>query len=255
MRTLALPCRYYRVYTDPDVACDEQNFQSVERRLEIPVEQSALVVVDVWSTHYIQSWLERAARVTRTRIVPALEAARQANLLVVHAPSPMVARRYGVESPPGTPGADWPPPEFRHRAGPYQEFSRQDELRLREALERYETELDIAEIARPQAGEPVIATGEQLQALLAERRILHLFYLGFATNWCILYRDYGMLEMSRRGYNLILLRDATTGVEFHDTVASLAATEMTVREIETKQGWSTSTEAFVAACRGLSPGS
>jgi nicotinamidase-related amidase len=252
MRIISLPCRHYRVYTDPDRPCVEQNFKYVERELSIPVEQSALVLVDVWSTHYIASWLERAGQITRARIVPALEAAREAGMLVVHAPSPMVAQRYGVESPPGSAGPGWPPAEFRRRSGPYQSFSRHDEPRLREALARYETELDIAEIARPLPGEPVIATGEQLQALLAERQILHLFYAGFATNWCVLYRDYGMVEMARRGYNLILLRDATTGVEFHDSVASEAATAMSVREIETKQGWSTTTEAFVAACRSLS---
>jgi nicotinamidase-related amidase len=251
MRTLALPCRYYRVYTDPDVPCVEPNFHYVERLLEIPVEQAALVLVDVWSTHYIESWLERARTITRSRIVPALEAARQAGLTVIHAPSPPVARRYGVDSLSSSSSPDWPPGEFRSRAGEYRPFSRQEEPRLREALARYETELDIAEIARPAPGEPVIATGAQLHALLAERQILHLFYAGFATNWCILYRDYGMVEMAPRGYNLILLRDATTGVEFHDTVQSLAATAMTVREIETKQGWSTATEAFVSACRRL----
>jgi nicotinamidase-related amidase len=251
MQTLEIPCRYYRVYTDPDVPCVEQNFTYVERRLAIPVEHAALVLVDVWSTHYIDSWLERARRVTHTRIVPALEAARRAGLTVIHAPAPQVARRYGVECPPASSAPEWPPAEFRSRSGDYQSFSRQNEPRLREALARYETELDIAEAARPRRGEPVIATGAQLQDLLAERRILHLFYAGFATNWCILYRDYGMLEMARRGYNLILLRDATTGVEFHDTVASLAATEMTVREIETKQAWSAGTEEFIAACRGL----
>jgi nicotinamidase-related amidase len=251
MLILTLPCRYYRVYTDPDVPCVEQNFEHVERRLEIPLAQAALVLVDVWSTHYIDSWLERARSVTRTQIVPALEAARQAGLTVIHAPAPQVARRYGVESPPAPPAPEWPPAAFRSRAGEYARFSRQEEPRLREALSRYETELDISELTRPLPDEPVIATGAQLQALLAERGILHLVYAGFATNWCVLYRDYGILEMSRRGYNLILLRDATTGIEFHDSVASLAATEMSVREIETKQGWSARTADFVTACRSL----
>jgi nicotinamidase-related amidase len=58
-----------------------------------------------------------------------------------------------------------------------------------------------------------------------------------------------MVAMNQRGYNLILLRDATTGIEFHDTVDTLQATEMTIREIETKQAWSATTDAFVAACR------
>jgi len=87
-----------------------------------------------------------------------------------------------------------------------------------------------------------------MHALLSKRQILHLFYAGFATNWCLIGRDYGIIPMNERGYNIILVRDATTGIEFHDTADILTATEMTIREIETKYGWSTSTDAFVAAC-------
>ena len=255
MVLMNIPCRYYRVYTDPEVACVEANFDHVERPLPIPIEQAALVLVDVWFTHYIDSWFQRASEVTQAKIVPLLEAARQAGMTVIHGPSPKVAQRYGVSPSPASssaPAVEWPPPAFRgiYRTGEFAEFGRQQEPRLREALARYETELDIAEPARPLPGEPVISDGAQLHALLAERRILHLFYAGFATNWCIMYRDYGILAMSQTGYNVILVRDATTGVEFHDTVHTLAATEIAIREIETKYGWSTTSEAFIGACAG-----
>jgi nicotinamidase-related amidase len=251
---LDLPCRYYRVYTDPDVACVESNFHFVERHLPLPVAQTALVLVDIWSTHYIDTWLARAAAVTREKIVPLLEAARQIGMTVIHGPSPSIAKRYGQppEAPPaGATGADWPPRAFRgiYRSGEFAAFGRDQEPRLPGVYQRYETELDISPLARPLPDEPVIFTGDELHALLAERRILHLFYAGFATNWCLIGRDYGMVAMNQRGYNLILLRDATTGIEFHDTVDTLQATKMTIREIETKQAWSTTTDAFVAACQ------
>lgn len=54
--------------------------------------------------------------------------------------------------------------------------------------------------------------------------------------------------MNGRGYNIILLRDATTGIEAHDTVDDLLMTRMTIREIETKWGWSATSGDFVAAC-------
>src|SRR5262249_12896445 len=90
-RLLHLPCRYYRVYTDAAVPCVEANFRRVERRLAIPIGRAALVLVDVWNTHYVASWLARPRGITRARIVPALEAARRAGLAVIHAPSPPVA--------------------------------------------------------------------------------------------------------------------------------------------------------------------
>jgi nicotinamidase-related amidase len=213
------------------------------------------VLVDVWSTHYIDSWLRRARDVTQTKIVPLLEAARRARLLTIHAPSPFIADRYlagpqpaVVVTDPAPP--DWPPPAFRsiYRTGEYARFGRDQEPILKGVYERYETELDISPAAAPIAGEPIIHTGPQMHALLAERGILHLFYAGFATNWCMIGRDYGIYAMNDRGYNIILVRDATSGIEFHDTVDTEAATQMQIREIETKNGWSTTTQALIDAC-------
>lgn len=65
---LNIPCRYYRVYTDPGVPCREEQFHFVEKVLPIPVEQAALVVVDVWATHYIESMLERARPIIEEKI-------------------------------------------------------------------------------------------------------------------------------------------------------------------------------------------
>src|SRR5215210_1539347 len=114
---LNLPCRYYRVYTDPGVPCVEENLHHVERSLPVPVAEAALLLVDIWNTHYIESWLQRAAQVTRDRIVPLLAAAPQVGMMVIHGPSPPVARRYsGPPPPPGrapNPAPDWPPPAFR----------------------------------------------------------------------------------------------------------------------------------------------
>jgi nicotinamidase-related amidase len=257
-KVLSIPCRYYRVYTDDDVSCDEANFRFVERTLPVPVTEAALVLVDVWSTHYIDSWLARAQQVTQEKIVPLLEAARRIGMTIIHAPSPLVADRY-VQAPsladaPLQPRNDWPPAAFRgiYRAGEFAAFGRNPEPRLRAALDRYVTELDIARAVKPLPGEPIIHTGAQMHELLESRQILHLFYAGFAMNWCIILRDYGIYAMNDRGYNIILVRDATTGIEFHDTVGAQLATEIAFREVETKHGWSTTTDAFVTASSTLS---
>ena len=95
-----------------------------------------------------------------------------------------------------------------------------------------------------------MATGDQLHDLLRANGLLHLVYVGFATNWCILNRDYGMRAMAQRGYNMILLRDATMGVEFPDTLAAEMATEMAIREVEQQLGFSAAKDDFLAACAG-----
>ena len=49
---------------------------------------------------------------------------------------------------------------------------------------------------------------------------------------------------------MILLRDATAGVEFPDTVDVGFATEMAVREVEQQLGFTASNADFFAACDG-----
>ena len=61
-----------------------------------------------------------------------------------------------------------------------------------------------------------------------------------------------MRAMAQRGYNLILLRDMTMGVEFPDTLAAETATEMSIREVEQQLGFSATKDDFLAACVGHS---
>jgi hypothetical protein len=56
--------------------------------------------------------------------------------------------------------------------------------------------------------------------------------------------------MSRFGYNIVVLREATTGVEYPDTVDNTFVTEITVREIEQQYGFSASNSDFDIYCRG-----
>ncbi|MBM4086838.1 MAG: isochorismatase family protein [Planctomycetes bacterium] len=101
----------------------------------------------------------------------------------------------------------------------------------------------------PQPGDFVAATGDQLHRLLRHRKILHLFYAGFAANMCVLHRDYGIEAMQRRGYNIILLRDCTTAIESAETFADMAHTRASVGIVEMVYGVSASSADFVAACR------
>ena len=91
-RIVDVPCRYYRVYTDPGVPCEEHRFHFVERTLPVPADEAALVLVDVWSVHYIDTWLQRAAAITRERIVP-LRAARPGS----PDPSPYITERQATK--------------------------------------------------------------------------------------------------------------------------------------------------------------
>ncbi len=258
MTTLDLTVRYFQDSTPAGVACREEHFRRREVSMALLVAQTALVLVDIWNTHFIESWRERAEHVTVAAIVPVLAAARQVGLTIVHAPSVRVAEQYpqvqcyrsasGVAS---APSSEWPPPAFRSRTGPYAVYRNPREQAPGRPL-HWADRLELSPHIAVQDGEAVVATGAQLHALLQGRRILHLLYVGFATNWCVLGKDYGLRTMQARGYNTILLRDATTGVEFPDTLDTLQATELAVREVEQQHGFSASNRDFLTACRAAS---
>ncbi|MEM7131625.1 MAG: isochorismatase family protein [Chloroflexota bacterium] len=255
MSILNLNVRYFQDSTPSNVPCREENFVRREIPMALPVAQTALVLVDVWNIHFIESWLERAKQVTIKSVVPVLDAARTLGLTVIHAPSPPVAEQFAQverhESPPKLPDPTWPPLAFRRRKGEYTAFRgpRDQPPSIGIHWDKLAPQLSISSAIQVLDHECMVATGQQLHDFLEERRILHLIYAGFATNWCILNRDYGMRAMAQRGYNLILLRDATTGVEFPDTLYNLFTTEMAIREVEQQCGFSASNDDFFAACK------
>jgi nicotinamidase-related amidase len=264
---LRLTVRTYQRQPKPGVACVEAAFHYEEWPVSIPPQAAALVLVDVWDTHVIASHAARTAEIARTRIAPAVAAAHGAGVAVVHAPSPVQARRYpqwtryateadarapAVRAWPFLEADDWPPPAFRRREGPYAQFRRPQsplvsELRGERGARRVDPTLE------PAPDDFVVATGEQLHRLCQDRGLLHLFYAGFAANVCVPFKDYGVRAFHARGYNVVLLRDCTTAIEGHDTVDALAGTRQAIRELEMAGLAATATSAaFVAACAGTS---
>lgn len=83
-------------------------------------------------------------------------------------------------------------------------------------------------------------------------QVLHLFFAGFATNICVEHRDYGMRAMQARGYNVILLRDGTTGIELTAGLGvpvrpRLSMTQASILNLELKMGSSALCADVVAA--------
>ena len=189
--------------------------------------------------------------------MPVLKAARSAGLTIVHAPCPEVASQYPQlarhKPPERTPAPSWPPSEFRRREGHYAAFRgpRDQPPGIGSRWAPLAPKLGMSPAITVLDSDEVVATGQQLHDLLEARHILHLIYCGFATNWCIMHRDYGVRAMGGRGYNVILLRDATTGVEYPDTLESLLVTEVAIKEVENQIGFSASNADFSAACRTL----
>ena len=262
MKELTFTGRYSREYTDPEVPCREENFGWHEREMTVPAGQSALVLVDCWDRHPVVSFSERAGRVVRERILPTVEACREAGVKIVHAPSPAVAHEYPqwmvyagdreLFADSG-PAPAWPPVEFVRRAHGYTDnpYARPGEPTLEQWLED-ETlfpEMRIIDLLEPAPEDFVVATGDQLHRLCRHREILHLFYAGFAANICMQFRDYGIRALRDRGYHTVLLRDCTAAIEGSHTLGGEWLLEAAIFNIELKVGCSTTVEQLQQACQ------
>ncbi len=249
-KDLNLRVRYYQDETPGDESVHEKNFVRREIDMALPIAETALVLVDVWNVFRRASAMERAEVATREAVVPVLDACRKAGMAIVHAPSPKVAEQYPQlakhAAPEPGPARDWPPRDFRARTGEYAAYGG-TRYRFPGRKWPYE-ELTISPAIDVRDDEEVIATGDQLHAFLRGRRILHLLYVGFAANYCVIGRDYGIRAMGKRGYNIVLLRDATGGVEYGDTLDRMWATELAIREVEDRFGFTASNADFLDAC-------
>src|SRR5690606_12339904 len=124
--------RYYRWHVDPGVDWTEANTRPAYLEWCLPVAECALVLVDVWNSHYLRETRERTERIIQERLRPLAEACRRHGLAVIHAPSPPNAHahpqwvgRTGVGGarpiPPGPAAVSeqepWPPLAFQRREG------------------------------------------------------------------------------------------------------------------------------------------
>ena len=246
--------RYYRWHVDKGVVWIEKNTRYAHLNWEIPLAQTALVLVDVWSHHYLKDTETRSEEIVRNKIISLLNACRKAKMPIIHAPAPRLAEAHPswvnlIEKGNSESKEDWPPAAFRSKTGIYKNYARPIEPR-EEELNEIRARLAMHPLVQVEGKEAVISTGEELNRWCKQQGILFLFYLGFNTNACILMRDYGTLAMGRRGYEIILLRDCTTGMESFETHKTLGQTRGAVLFLEMFGHYSLISEELIAGLPG-----
>ncbi|MCC7494689.1 MAG: isochorismatase family protein [Fimbriimonadaceae bacterium] len=234
-----LPVRWYPTIPAPDQPGEETANSHLARRWPLRPAQSALLLVDCWDTHELRSHERQSAAIVDALVVPTRKACRAAGIAVIHAPSAEQARHYPqwtrlagdaelgwVGGPPGDP---WPPREFRQRTGEWAPLQRPHYLRDVAATCAARR---IMPALTPHDDEWVVLNGAHLHRVCRHLGVLHLLVAGFAANMCVLYRDYGIKAMSERGYNTVLLRDATLAIEAAETWQSRQLTAAAVLAVE-----------------------
>jgi nicotinamidase-related amidase len=259
---------------DPGAPDMSVHWQRRERTVHLPLEQTALILIDVWD---IASERERnppvGDKIVRTAIGPLLQAARAADMLVVHAVhrpigwdgknnAPRIDARSGdsmardrlpeeIARQPVDP-TQWPPREFVYRVGEYGQFARNDSPAYLPYA--YVQGIHPGALPTQRDREYLESDFDRVQTILRENKVLHLLYVGEWTNGCVVMRPVGIRRMSALGYNTIILRDATWGPELADTWDTMEVTRGAVMDIEILNGFSALASEVTAELRRLTAG-
>jgi nicotinamidase-related amidase len=240
---MQLPVRYYSRYP----------FESprglVESKEELDLSRTVFMLVDVYGKGFDPGdpvpefpplFLKKLHRIQsgiiRERIRPALDAARSVNLPVVY-----VENRWYR--------ASWNDSEFgrlveRTESGHVGRF---EDVYIGTQYNEY------SDVIAPGQSDFVVAKTmydgffeTTLDTVLRNLGAKYLVCAGFTADICLLNTVIGAMY---RNYRVIVLRDATLGSEFADTVEDMSVTRWAVRYYEAMVGFTSTAEQFIAACQ------
>jgi nicotinamidase-related amidase len=237
---LLISGRYYRMYPP------EGYLGHAEEALRLDLAETAFMLIDVYGLGYspgepepvrpalfYKGSTEVERRMMIDRIKPALEEARRIGMPIIYLnnSNQMVATQ-------------------RSEFGSI--LVRTHGLSVEERWETDPVEFRFSKLVEPKPGEYVVRKQMYsgffetcLETLLRNLRIKNLVVVGFAANACVL----GTLnDALYRNYRILLLRDCTAAMEYHDTMEAQTITKYIVRHVEAFLGYTTTSEGFTRSC-------
>src|SRR5690349_1397338 len=200
----------------------------------IQPSQTAIVICDMWDKHWCDGATNRVQQLAR-KMEPLLEKARQAGVLIIHAPSEtmdsyqntparLLAENAPISHPPKELALSDPPLPIDDSDGGCDTGNK-----MYKAWKRENPLLTI------KTGDAVSDRGPEIYNLIKARRINMVLIMGVHANMCILNRTFGIRQMTRWGVPCILVRDLTDAMynpKSKPYVSHAAGTEMVIEHIE-----------------------
>jgi nicotinamidase-related amidase len=195
---------------------DEQGYLSWrihEGPQSLPARETALLLCDVWDTHWCRGAVERLDRML-PRMNDVVKSARAKGILIVHAPSDTMdfyrespARQRVLEVTPVEPPAekphDDPPLPIQWAAGGCDTDNNSGGPHARVWTRQHPTiEID-------HDRDVISEDGRELYSFYRQRGISNLLIAGVHTNACVLGRTFAIKQMVKWGLVVALIRDLT----------------------------------------------
>ena len=199
---------HLRSQIQPFKGSDEWHAISLEH--SVPIQQTALLLCDIWDKHWCQSATYRCGEIARQANQVA-KSARQKGAQIIHAPSDtmefyenfeqrqMMQNLANSEMPTPLDLPDPPQPIDASDGGC-------DDDPQCEAVGLWTQQDPIIEIGK---NDGISDNGQEVYNLLRLKEISTLLIMGVHTNMCILGRSFSIKAMTRIGVNCILVRDLT----------------------------------------------
>src|SRR5215831_16430586 len=223
------------------------NTRATERVLRWEVAQTAIIICDMWDTHTCSLSAQRVAALA-PRMNQVVSAARSLGVMIIHAPSDTMKHYEGTPqrlrmqrapmAPSPTPiltrcprdpeeernfpiddsagGCD--DPIVKDWTGPY-------------PWTREHPAIDVVGF------DGVSDNGQEIYNFCKEEGIANIALMGVHTNICILNRSFGIRQMTRLGFQVVLARDLTDAMYDPRTrpfVSHNRGTELVIEHIETR---------------------
>lgn len=211
-------------------------WQEITIARELPANETAIILCDVWDDHWCKSAAERCA-VLAKRIDEVLVHLRKKGVTVIHAPSecmdfykdyPQRRRMQEVArvDPPKPLVLAEPPLPIDDADGGCDDVS---PVRSFRAWKRQHSAVTIGD------GDFISDNGKEVYSLLKAKGIRTVLVAGVHTNMCVLNRSFAIKQMSRWGISCILVRDLTDAMynpKKSPFVSHEQGTELVIQHIE-----------------------
>lgn len=205
-KTLHLSWRHQVLTRDTG---DRNRWQPVVTEKEIPIDQVAIIICDMWDDHWSRGAAERVDAMA-PRMNQVVRAARDKGAQIIHAPSDTLSFYAGtlardrmievprVEPPRSLPHDDPPLPvddsDGGSDTGPEKSYR---------AWSRQHSAIEI------QDEDGISDDGLEIYSFLQHIAINTVLIMGVHTNMCVLNRSFGIKALVRWGVDIALVRDLT----------------------------------------------
>jgi nicotinamidase-related amidase len=222
-----------------------------KQNLVIP--ETAIIITDMWDKHWCSGATRRVGQIAQ-RMEPLLNKARDAGILIVHAPSETMAfyanspgRLLAKNAPPSI-----PPSEILLREAPLPIDDSDGGCdtpgdKFYTAWSRENSALTIG------PGDVISDSGTEIYNVLKQRHINTVLFMGVHANMCILNRTFGIRQLSKWGLRCVLVRDLTDAMynpASKPFVSHTAGTELVIEHIEKYWAPTVTSDGLLAALKG-----